>query len=83
MLLCALVVAEAVVGEPQGLGEQPALAVVLGEEGFDALLAVAVAGADLVFEIVEGEEGEYGVAEFGVFRDIAASPKWESPKIHN
>ena len=45
----ALVVAEAVVGEAQGIREHPAFTVVLGEEGFDALLAVAVGGFDLRF----------------------------------
>ena len=62
----ALVVAEAVVGEAQGLREHPAFAVVLGEEGFDALPAVAAGGFDLRFEVVEGDEGQDGVAELGV-----------------
>ena len=39
--------AETVIGEAQGLGEHPAFAVVLGEEGFDAFLAVAASIVDL------------------------------------
>ena len=66
-VLGALVVTEAVVGEAQGLREHPAFAVVLGEEVFDALLAVTAGGFDLRFEVVEGDEGQDGVAEFGVF----------------
>jgi len=66
-LIRAHVVTEAVVGEAQGFGEHPALAVILSKEGVDALLPVAAAGADLVFEIVEGDEGQDGVTEFRVF----------------
>ena len=68
----ALVVAEAVVGEAHGLREHPAFAVVLGEEGFDALLAVATGGGDLRFEVVEGYEGQDGVAKLGVLVPIDA-----------
>ena len=60
----AVVVAEAVVGEAQGLREQPAFAVVLGEKCADAALAVAAGGCNPGFEIVEGNEREHGVAEF-------------------
>ena len=63
----ALVVAEAVVGEAQGLWEQPTFAVVLGEERLDALIAVAGGGLDAGFEIVEGDERQDDVAEFRVF----------------
>ena len=55
-LLGAVVVAEAIVGEAQSFREHPAFAVVLGEEGFDALVAVA-GGNDLVFEVLEGDLG--------------------------
>ena len=68
----ALVVAEAVIGEAEGFREQPAFAVVLGEEVFDALLAVAAGGLDLRFEVVEGDEGQDGVAELGVLVPIDA-----------
>jgi len=40
-----LVVAEAVVSEAQGFGEQPALAIVLVQEGLNAFLPIAAAGA--------------------------------------
>ena len=62
----ALVVAEAVVGEAQGLREHPALAVVLGEERLDALIAVAAGGLDAGFEIVEGDERQDGVAKLRI-----------------
>ena len=66
-VLRTLVVTEAIVGEKQGFGEHPAFTVVLAEEGFDALLPVTAAGADLFFEVVEGNEGQDGVAEFRIF----------------
>src|SRR5262245_20869525 len=58
--------AEAVVGKAQGLGKHPALAVVLCEESLDALVAVAAAGADLLFEVVKGDERQDRVAQLGV-----------------
>ena len=66
-LLRTLVVAETVVGQAQGFREHPAFTIVLVQEGFDALFPVAAAGADLLFEVVEGDEGQDGVAEFRVF----------------
>ena len=75
----ALVVAEAVIGEAQGFREHPAFAVVLGEEVFDALLAVTAGGFDLRFEVVEGDEGQDGVAEFGVFVPIDAPEALDVP----
>ena len=57
---------EAVVGEAQGLGEHPAFAVVLGEEGFDALFAVATGILDLRLEVVEGDKGEDRVTKLRV-----------------
>lgn len=56
MFTCTLVVTEAVVGETEGLREHPSLTVVLCQEGVHALF----------FEVVEGNEGEDGVAEFRV-----------------
>ena len=53
----ALVMAEALVGEAQGLGEHPAFAVVLGEEGIDALLAVATGISNLRIEVARGDRG--------------------------
>jgi hypothetical protein len=51
------VVAEAEVGEADRLGEHPALPVVLVQEGVEAQ----------ALEVVEGDEGEDGVAQLGVF----------------
>jgi hypothetical protein len=51
----ALVVAEAVVGQPQGFRQHPALAVVLIEEGVDSLLAVAAAAANLLLQVRESQ----------------------------
>ena len=65
-VLRTLVVTEAIVGEAQGFGEQPALAVVLVLEHLDALLPIATAGADLFFEVVKGDEGQDCVAKFRV-----------------
>ena len=61
----AIVMAEAVVGEAQGLGEHPAFAVVLGEEGFDALFTVATSGLDLRLEVGKRNARENGVPQFG------------------
>jgi len=57
VLLGAIIVAEAVVGQTQGLGQEPAFAVVLLEEGLDAGIAVAAGGFDLLLEVVEGDQG--------------------------
>lgn len=56
---------EAEVGEAQGLGEHPALTVVLGAPGFDARVAGAGCG-DEALQVVEGGHGEDRVAEFGI-----------------
>ena len=55
---------EAVIGETQGLGQHPAFAVVLGEEGLDAALAVASGRVDLRLDVVEGDESQDGVTQF-------------------
>ena len=49
MVFGAVIVAEAVVGETERFGEQPAFTVVLVEEGFDALLTVSSGGVDFHF----------------------------------
>ena len=49
----ALIVAESVVGEAEGLRNQPTLAMVLVEEGFDALRTIASGDLYLRFEVVE------------------------------
>ena len=76
-LLRPLVVTEAVVREAQGFGKHPALSVVLVEEGLDAVLPVAAAGADLLFKIVEGDEGQDRVAEFRVLVFVDAPETFE------
>jgi hypothetical protein len=48
---------QVVVGEVEGVGEDPAFTVVEVEEGVEAE----------AFEVVEGDEREDGVAQFGVF----------------
>jgi len=53
---CTLVVTEAVVAETDGLRKHPSITVVLCQECVHALF----------FEVVEGDEGEDGVAEFWV-----------------
>jgi hypothetical protein len=65
-VLGAVVVAEVVVGQTQGLGEHPALAVVAGEEASDALLDVAAGVADVGLEVGESDLGQDGVAELRV-----------------
>lgn len=70
-LLGAVVVAEAIVGKAQSFWGHPAFAVILGEEGFDALVAVT-GGDDLVFEVLKGDLGQDGVAKFGGFVAIDA-----------
>ncbi|MBI4470498.1 MAG: hypothetical protein HY650_14370 [Acidobacteria bacterium] len=67
MLLRSFVVVEAVVGESQSLRQYPALSVVQVEKRFDPLVAVATAIADLLFEVVEGDERQDRVTELGVF----------------
>jgi hypothetical protein len=63
--LCAVVMAKAMICESERLWEEPAVAVVLGAEGLDAPVSVSGLGnGDL--EGVEGDEGEDGVAEFGI-----------------
>ena len=66
VLLGAFIVTEAIVCKAQGLWEHPALAVVLREERLDPLLPVAATGADLLFEVMEGDEGQDRVAQLGV-----------------
>ena len=56
MVFGAVVVTEAVVGETERFGEQPAFTFVLSEEGFDALLAVSADSFDLSFKIMEGDK---------------------------
>ena len=79
MVFGAVVVAEAVIGETEGFGEQPAFAVVLGEEGFDALLTVSAGGFDLRFEVVDGYERKDRVTEFGRLVPIETP---ESLRVH-
>ena len=67
VVLGALVVAEAVVGQTQRFGQQPALAVVLGKERGNAGITVTAMLADFGLQVVEGDERQDGVAEFGVF----------------
>jgi len=62
----AVVMAEAVVGEAEGLGEHSAFAAVVGEESLDAAVAVAAAGFDAAVEVVDGDEREAGVAQLGI-----------------
>ena len=83
----ALVVAETVIGETQCLREHPAFAVVLGEEGLDALLAVATSILNLRFQVVKGDERQDGVTELGVLVSVNAScinfyPSTRSPHKH-
>lgn len=66
-MLRPVVVAEAVVGKSKGFREQPAFAIVLIQEGFDTLLPVTTAGANLVFKVMEGDEGQNCVAELWRF----------------
>ena len=56
--------AEAVVGEAQGLREHPAFAVVLGEERLDAAFSIAVSRVDLYLEVVERDGSQNGAAQF-------------------
>ncbi len=67
VLLGAFVVAEAVVGEAEGVWDEPAFAVVLGQPGGQALVAVAAAGLNVLLQVVECHKGENGLAEFRVF----------------
>ena len=62
-VLGALVVAEAVVGKAQGFREHPALAVVLGEERLDGLVAVAAGARIFVFQVGEGYERQDRMAQ--------------------
>ena len=66
-VLGAVVVSESVVGEAEGFGEEPAFAVVLGKEGGDAGVPVAVVFADFCFEVVEGDQRQHRVAQLGIF----------------
>jgi len=61
----AVVVAEAVVGEAEGLGEEPAFAVVLAHEGLGAGFDVAGCGFDVALKVGEGDLSQDGVAKFG------------------
>jgi len=71
-------VAEAIVGKSQCFGQHPAFAVVLAEEGINALVAVTTAGADLRFKIVEGDECQDRMAKFWVLVlvDTPAQDLW-------
>ena len=57
---------EAEIGDAQGLGEHPAVAVVLLGEGANAGVAVAAGGVDGGLEVVEGGQREHRVAQLGV-----------------
>jgi len=54
------VVAEAVVGQAQRLGQHPFLAAVLVAERLDPCCHVAAARSDVLLEIVEGDDGKNG-----------------------
>ena len=53
----AIVVAEVVVGETDGFGDEPALALVLRHEGLDSGFAVAACGLDVPLQVGEGDLG--------------------------
>jgi len=65
-VFCPVVMAEAIVAQAEGFGEHPSLAVVLVEEQLDSFLAVAAAGADLLLKVMEGNEGQDCMAQFGI-----------------
>ena len=68
----ALIVAEVVVRESQGLREHPAFALVLCEEGLDAVRPVAASSLNLRFEVVGRDERQDRLAKFWVFDSIDA-----------
>lgn len=57
--------AEAIVGQPESLGQHPALPVVQRQKRLDTLLAVAAGLADLLLQIREGNQREDRMAKLG------------------
>ena len=61
----AVVLAEVVVGEAEGFGEEPAFALVLAHEGRDAGFVVAVGGFDVSLEIGESDLTQDSLPQLG------------------
>ena len=63
-MICAIVVAEAVVGETQDLRKHPAFAVVLGKECFDAHFAI-LGSINVRLKVPKRNETQHSVANLG------------------
>lgn len=63
MFLCAIIVSQSVVGQPERLGEQPTVPVIESKKSIQPES----------LEFVEGDQGEYRMAQFRVFVLIHAS----------